>query len=162
MLNLKNSFKMYQQTKALGEKSINSEYIMIPDDRPDIHLLTKQFPLPVVSPEDVIEVPMVGGLKSYTPQVAKFDQKGAIIFSEVASGIVREFLESVQAERTVANRPRFNATIYHGTPDNYTQKWRIIDAVLFGFDTIEANIENRGQLTEYSGQIAYMYFPDVD
>lgn len=162
MLGLKQAFDMYQSTKKLGQKSINSEYVMIPDDYPDMHLLTKQFPLPVVAPEDVIEVSMIGGIKGYTPQVSKFDQKGAIIFSEVTDGKVRYFLESLQADRSVSNRPSFNATIYHGTPDNFTQKWRIIDAVLFGFDPIEANIENRGQLTEYSGQIAYMYFPGID
>lgn len=161
MLNFQQSFAMYQKMKASGKKSINSEYMLVPDDYPDMCIYVKQFPLPVVAPEDVIDVPMIGGLKSYTPQAPRFDQKGAIIFSENTQGTVRQFLESLSAERSVSHRPSFNATIYHGTPENHEQSWRILDAVLFGFDPIEANIENRGQLTEYSGQIAYMYFPDV-
>ncbi len=162
MFGFKKAFDFYQKTKALGEKSINSEYTMVLDDEPDVQYLIKQFPLPIVSPEDVIEVPMVGGLKGFTPQISKFDFRGTFVLAETVGGHARNLLEKTQAMRTVSVRPRFNAVIYHGTPDEYVQKWRIIDAALFGFDPVDIDMENRGQLTVYQGQIAFMYFPDVE
>ena len=60
MFSIKNAFDVYQKTKSLGEKSINSEYIFVIDGEPDVEYLMKQFRLPITAPEDIIEVPMVG------------------------------------------------------------------------------------------------------
>jgi len=162
MYGTRHAFDVYQKTKALNEKSIISEYMMVIDGEPDIQYLLKQFPVPIASPEDVIEVPLVGGMKTQTSQVTRYDFRGSIAFQETVAGHVRALFEKMAAERTVSHRPTFNAVIYHGTPDNHTQKWRIIDAMLFGFDPIDADAENRGQLVLYTGQIAYMYFPGIE
>lgn len=160
MLNSKNNFKIYQSSKALGELAIASEYTMVIDGEPDLMYLIKQFPVPLVNSEDTIEAAMVGGLKGYVPQALKFDFRGTIAFKEDMNGNVRKFIQRIQADTSVGVRPKFNATIYLGVPDDYKQKYRIIDAVLFGFDPIDADMENRGQLVILSGQIAYMYFPE--
>lgn len=162
MFNFKQAFEGYQATKALGEKSINSEYIMVIDGYEHIQYLLKEFPIPVVNPEDVIDVPLVGGMKTKTPQMANFSFSGTISLNETVDGHVRNLIETIQANRSVRNRPKFNATIYHGTIDDHAQKWRIKDAVLHGFDPITVDYENRGALTTYSGQISFMYFPDVE
>lgn len=162
MFNFDNAFKAYQETKALGEASINSEFIMVIDGYEYMQYMLKEFPIPVVNPEDVIEVPMVGGTKTKTPQMANFSFSGGISFIERVEGHVRNLIETIQANRSVRNRPKFNATIYHGTIDDHAQKWRIKDAVLHGFDPITVDYENRGALTTYSGQISFMYFPDVE
>ena len=159
MLNLKDNFKIYQATKSLGEIAIASEYTMVIDDEPDMTYLIKQFPVPMVTAEDVIEVPMIGGLKGFTPQTPKFDFRGTIAFKETMDGHVRDLLNRMHADISIGIRPRFNATIYLGTQDNYKQKYRIIDASLFGFDPFDADIENRGQIVTLQGQIAFMYFP---
>lgn len=163
MLNIQTAFDIYQKTKALGEVAIASEFTLVLDDAPDLQYLIKQFPVPVVAPEDMIEVPMVGGLKGATAQMDKYDMRGTIAFKETTNGMVRQFLESRQATaRTVSNRPRFNGTIYHGTPEDHAQKWRIFDACLYGFDPLDADSENRSALAVYQGQIFYMYFPGVE
>ena len=162
MFSIKNAFDVYQKTKSLGEKSINSEYIFVIDGEPDVEYLMKQFPLPITAPEDIIEVPMVGGIKGGTQQIPRFDHRGTCALAETVSGHARALLERAQATRTVSQRPKFSGTIYHGTPDNHTQKWRIIDAQFFGFDPVDVDVENRGQLTVYSGQIFYMYFPGIE
>lgn len=162
MFSIKQAFGAYQATKALGEKSINSEYVLVLDDAPDIQYLFKQFPIPVTAPEDIIEVPMQGGIKGGTQQVPRFDHRGTVAISETVGGHARALLEAAQATRSVKERPKFNGVIYHGTPDSHAQKWRIIDAQFFGFDPIDTDVENRGQLTVYQGQIFYMYFPGIE
>ena len=116
----------------------------------------------ITAPEDIIEVPMVGGIKGGTQQIPRFEHRGTCALAETVSGHARDLLERAQATRTVSQRPKFSGTIYHGTPDNHTQKWRIIDAQFFGFDPVDVDVENRGQLTVYSGQIFYMYFPGIE
>lgn len=162
MLNVQEQYKMFQGAVALGEIAISSEYVMIPDDYPEMQLLVKQFNVPYANPEDVIEVPMVGGQTSHTPQISKTDFKGAIAFKETVAGHVRKFLEKVGAERTVSQRSYFNFTIYQGTPENHTNVWHCKHACLFGFEPLEVDFENRGQLSILTGQIAYHYFPGVE
>lgn len=164
MLNNQTAFNIYQKTKALGEVAIASEFTLVLDDAPDLMYLVKQFPVPTgITPEDMIEVPMVGGMKGSTAQMDRYDVRGTIAFKETVDGKVRKFLENLQSgERTVANRPRFNGTVYLGTPEDHTQKWRIHDACLFGFDPFDADTENRSSLAVYQGQIFYMYFPGVE
>lgn len=162
MLNAKNAFDVYQKTKALGEIALNSEYTMVIDGKDEYTYLVKQFPVPQVTPEDVIEVPLIGGFKTATQQTPRFDFRGSIAFKENMDGAVRALIESLQADVEIGVRPTFNATLYLGTPDNFKQKWRIIDAVLFGFDPLDTDTENRSQITVLQGQIFYMYFPDVE
>ena len=97
MFSIKNAFDVYQKTKSLGEKSINSEYMFVIDGEPDVEYLMKQFPLPITAPEDIIEVPMVGGIKGGTQQIPRFDHRGACALSETASGHARDLLERAQA-----------------------------------------------------------------
>lgn len=164
MLNTKAAFKLYQEMKALGEVAIASEFTLVLDDAPDLMYLVKQFPVPAgVTPEDGNEVPMVGGMKGSTPQMDRYDHRGTIAFKETVDGKVRKFLENLQSGgRTVAKRPRFSGTVYLGTPEDHTQKWRIHDAFLYGFDPFDADTENRSSLAVYQGQIFYMYFPGVE
>ena len=154
--------RAYEGTKALGEVAVASECTMkIDGDDENIHYLIKQFPVPIFSPEDKIEVPLIGGLKTHVPQAGRFDFSGSIAFIETIDGKVRAFLEKLQAGRNVAKRPRFNATIYMGTPEEHTQSFRIIDAILHGFDPFDADVENRGQVVILQGQISYMCFPNM-
>lgn len=162
MLNPEQQFNIYQQTKALGELSIASEYTIVFDNFEHMTFLSKQFPIPIVAPEEVIEVPMVGGMKGYTPQIPRTDFRGTLAFKETVAGHARAFLEALSKERTISERHRINATVYHGTQEKYAQKWRCIDCILFGFEPLDADAENRGALAIYQGQIAGMYFPVND
>ncbi|AUX61789.1 hypothetical protein JF634_12085 [Simonsiella muelleri] len=40
MFSIKNAFDVYQKTKSLGEKSINSEYMFVIDGEPDVTYLS--------------------------------------------------------------------------------------------------------------------------
>lgn len=160
MFGMKAALEVYQATKARGETALASEYTMVIDGAEDMTYQIKQFPVPIVAPEDVVEASLNGGIKTFVPQTPRMDFRGTIAFEETANAQVRQLIEKYQSERSVRHRPRFNATIYHGTQSDYAQKWRIIDAVLFGFDPFDADRENRGAVTIITGQIAYMYFGD--
>ncbi|MDK4680296.1 hypothetical protein [Kingella negevensis] len=108
MYNSKTAFEVYKRSKALNEKAIISEFTMVLDNEPDAQYLLKQFPVPITSAEDVIEVPLIGGMKTQTSQVARFDHRGSIAFQETVTGHVRALFEKLAAERTVSNRPTFN------------------------------------------------------
>lgn len=162
MISGKAASKLYDRVKALGEISINSEYTMVFHDHPDVFLLIKQFPIPITSPEDKIEVPLIGGIKGHTAQVPRIDYSGTIVMYETVDGKTRAFLEKLALGRTISNRPKFNATLYHGVPEDHAQKWEIKDALIHGIDPIDTDTENRGTLTTISGQISYIYFPGFE
>lgn len=162
MLNTKKQFELYQSAKALGELALLSEFTIVFDGFENMKFLTKQFPIPISAPEEVVEVPMVGGMKAYTPQITRTDFRGTLALKETVSGQVRQFLEQIGAERTISNRGRVSCTVYMGTEEEHTQKWRCLDCVLFGFEPLDADAENRGSLAIYQGQIAGMYFPGVE
>ena len=162
MLSTNEQFKIFQGAKALGEMAIASEYLMIPEGYPHMQFLIKSFPLPVTNPEDVIEVPMIGGQTSFTPQIAKTMFKGGISLKETVVGHAKQFLEAIGAERTVSNRSYFDFTIYQGTVQNHTNVWHCKMATIFGVEPLEVDFENRGVLATYTGQIAYHYFPGIE
>lgn len=161
MLSPQQQYNMYQNTKSLGELSIASEYTIVFDGYEHMTFLTKQFPIPIVAPEEIIEIPMIGGMKGYTSQISRTEFRGTLAFKETVQGHAREFLETLSQERTVSERHRVNCTVYHGTVEKHTQVWRCLDCILFGFEPIDADAENRGALAIYQGQIAGMYFPGV-
>jgi hypothetical protein len=161
MLSTNEQFKIFQGAQALGEMAIASEYLMIPEGFEDMQFLIKSFPLPITNPEDVIEVPMIGGQTSFTPQIAKTMFKGGISLKETVHGHAKKFLEAIAAERTVDKRSYFNFTIYQGTVAHHTNVWHCKKATIFGMEPLEVDFENRGVLATYTGQIAYHYFPNV-
>lgn len=158
MLNLKQQLKTFQAVKAMGELAIASEYTMVVDDYPELRFAFKTFPIPVINPEDTIEVPMLGGQIGGTPQLAKTYFKGTFALLETTDGMMRKWIEQMAAERTHSNRPKFNFTLYYGTPEDHSQSYRCYDGTFFGAEPVEADTENRSQLAIIQGQIAYYYF----
>lgn len=146
---------MYNSIKALGDKAVASDAVMIIEGYEGISLLFKQFPWPVLTPQGEIEVatPLGGGL--WQPQQVKVHQQGAVTIAETVDGKVAAFLN----ELNLRNGGRFNAKMYEGTPDGYTRLVRIYDAFL-QIDNPDRDHENRSQILTYSGTIFFHYFGD--
>lgn len=161
MLSTDEQFRMFQGAQALGELSISSEYLLVPVGFEDMQFLVKQFAIPVVNPEGAIDVPMIAGMLSGTPELAKTYFKNSFALKETVLGHAKKFFENIASERTVSNRAYFDFDLYQGTVENHTNVWHCKKAFVFGVEPLEVDFENRSQLAVYTGQIAYNYFPNV-
>lgn len=147
---------LFQNTAALGDKAISSDATFEIEGFEQISMLVKQFPWPELSPAGEIEVPMAMGASRWQPQQVKTNQQGQITLMETVKGHVAKFLEEVQAKGG-----RFNATVYEGTPDKYTQKARLIDCFI-QLDNPDRDWENRSQILLVSGTLFFHYFGSGD
>ena len=143
---------LFNQTVALGEKSVNSDAWFEVKGFEGMSLLCKQFPWPELSSAGEIEVPLPVGGAMWQAQQVKFNQQGAVTFLETVDGVVGRFLEQV-----IAQGGYFDATVYEGTPEQFTQK-KDITRCFFQVDPADRDWENRSQVTQISGTLFYHYF----
>lgn len=158
MFNLSEQKNALIEVEALGELALSCEYLMVIDAHPHLRYLTKGFALPLPSAEDKVEVTLAGGLVTHTSPMAKTDYTHGLTMIETVSGHIMELFESVAYERSINQRGKFDFTIYQGTPEKHTRKWRCTHGLLHGFDAPEIDGENRTQIMMVQGQISYHCF----
>lgn len=146
----------YNATKAMGNKSVNSDAFFVIDGHEDLALVTKQFPWPVLGVAGEIESPGPLGTASWQPQQLKVNNQGQITFTETVTGRVQRFLDEV-----IATGGTFNATVYEGTPDNFTRACKIRDC-FFQPDQPDRDWENRSQVTLINGTLFFHYFGEFE
>lgn len=143
---------LFNQTVALGQKSVNSDAWFEIKGYEGLSLLVKQFPWPELSTAGEIEVPLPLGGAMWQPQQTKFNQQGAITFMETVDGAIGRFMKEILDQGGF-----FDATVYEGTPDNNTRKEELIQC-FFQTDPVDRDMENRSQITQISGTLFYHYF----
>lgn len=158
MFNLKGQKDALTEVFSMGKAALAAEYMMVLDRFPELRFHTKGFALPLPSAEDKIDVPLAGGLVTHAAPMAKTDFSHSITIIETVAGHALNLLEGIAYERTIAESSFFDFTIYQGTPDLYARKWRCTHGMLHGFDAPEIDGENRTQIMQYTGQIAYHCF----
>lgn len=161
MLSVAQQKKNFDAMRADGEIAIASEFSLVIDDREDMTLYFKEFPVPIINPEDEIEVTLQGGQKTGTTAIARTHFKGSCSLIDNVYGKAIKFISSLSKERTVDKRPTVDATIYHGTPENYTQKFRIKSVRFYGFDPFQADTENQTAVV-LNGQCSYEHFDETE
>lgn len=146
----------YDQTKALGQKAINSDFTFEIEGFEQTYLLAKQCPWPDVSVQGEIEVPSPLGSMIYEPQQVRTAHQGQVSFLETVAGTVDQTLVDI-----IANGGTFNAKIYEGTPERYLRYKRIVNAFI-QIDNPDRDWENRTQVLMFSGTMFFHYFGEVE
>lgn len=147
----------YDQTRALNDKVISSDFTFEIEGFESTYLLAKQCPWPTSAPQGEIEVPSVLGSVYYMAQQHKYHHQGQVSLMETRPGDIDQMLVNLLARDSQA---RFNAKIYEGTPARYLRYKRIVDCFIQMEDP-DRDWENRTQLLILSGTMFYHYFGEV-
>lgn len=145
--------KLFNSTTALGDKVVSSDAYFEIHGFEHLGLLCKQFPWPEQSSAGEIEVPMPSGSARWQAQQVKINQQGQITFMETQAGHIAKFMEEVITN----NGGVFNATVYEGTPDDFSNKAEIVECFI-QLDNPDRDWENRSQIVQISGTLFFHYF----
>lgn len=143
---------IFKSSVAMGDKAVNSDAYFEIVGHEDKSLLIKQFPWPVTSVGDAIEIAMPMGMNSAQPSQLKIYQQGGVSIYETVAGHAQDLFEKL-----IGAGGRFDATVYEGTPENYTRKCRIVKSFMV-LDNPDRDWENRGQVLMVSGTLHFHYF----
>lgn len=143
---------LFQTSIAMGEKAINSDAYFEIVGHEEKSLMIKQFPWPVMSVGEAIEVAMPMGINSARPSQYKAYQQGAVTFYETKAGTANELFRDLISKGGV-----FEAYVYEGTPENYTRRCRIRQCFVV-MDNPDRDWENRTQILMVSGTLHFHYF----
>jgi hypothetical protein len=143
----------YAQAKALGDKSVSSDAMLVIDGYEHMRLLFKQFPWPILSPAGEIEVPGQNGSASWQKQQLKPNLQGQVTAYETEKGHLQAFIEAMNA----SGGGFASATVYEGSMESYSRGVKIVDG-FFQFDSPDRDWENRAQVTTVSGTMFYHFF----
>lgn len=146
---------MHNIVRAMGEKSINSDAYFDISGHPEIGMLIKQFPWPVLGTTGEIEIAGPGGSAMWQQQALKVNKQGQMTFSETVNGSVHRFLKKVNK-----SGGKFQATVYEGvSPVRFHRAFKLIDC-FFQPDDTDRDWENRSQITTISGTLFFHFYGD--
>ncbi len=148
--------QQYNTIKALGDKVVSSDAMIVFEGFENIRLLCKQFPWPVLTSNGEIEIANPLGMISYQPQQIKIAQQGSIELYETQEGHIQAFLEQV-----IAGGGRFNASVYEGTVDKYKRMLPIYDCFMEN-ENAQRDWENRSQIMTIGGNLYFHYFGEAE
>lgn len=157
MFSLDKTLKHFEKEKALGEKAIVNEHTIVVDGYEHMTFLIKGFGVPVNVAQESIEYARIGGAKGATPAPVRTHFSNSVSIHETVEGHARQMFEEMAQERTVSKRPRFAATVYRGSPEDFTDSWRLRDCFFHSIDPVEVDFETN-QILAYQGQMDYEYF----
>lgn len=158
MFNVKEQKQVIGQLDALGQLALSCEYSMVIHGYEGLMVLTKGFALPVIAPEEMVDVPLIGGVMTHTQGLPRTEFKHQFIMYETVAGHLTRFHEDRAKVRAIDQRPTFSFTVYQGTPEKHTRKWECTHGAIFGVEPPEIDVENRTGLMMLNGQIAYHCF----
>lgn len=144
----------YDSVRALGEKIVASDGMIVIKGHEEIRLLIKQFPWPVATIYGELMVPTPLGAELVQPQQRKVAQSGQMTMLETTGGHVQRFMEKV------IGGPKwgyFDATVYEGTVDNFRSFHEIRDCIWIP-ENMDRDWENRAQIVQVSGTMHFHYF----
>lgn len=143
---------IFKSSVAMGDKAINSDAYFEIVGHEDKSLLIKQFPWPVTSVGDAIEIALPMGMNSAQASQLKIYQQGGVSIYETVAGDAQDLFENL-----IAKGGKFDATVYEGTPEKYSRKCRIVSSFMV-LDNPDRDWENRGQVLMISGTLHFHYF----
>lgn len=140
-------------SKAMGERSLQSDAILVPDGFEALAILLKSFPWPVLSTAGEVEIWLPNGQKTWQPQQLETALQGAFIITETTFGHAADFLAKIAGKR-------FDASVFEGTPEAFTRGARIVDCFV-KVEPAERDHESRTAVTQYSGTLFYNFFGET-
>ena len=142
--------------KALGDKLFSSDAILVPENYPEMFLLFKEFPMPVLSTGEAAEAPLPHGAVAYEVTQLKTNHQGQVSIADTTQKEVEKFLATVRN-----TKGKFNAWLYEGTQEKYAKAYYLEDCSL-ALESVGRDTEARQQLLYVTGTIFFVYFGTKD
>lgn len=142
----------YATAKELGAAMLACNAMLVPEIAPNIALLLKTYPRPIVTNNEAAEVAYAGGLAAHVPGVPKTAFQGAITMIETETGQIADF-----AELLISNGGTTDCILYDGRMNRWTKAHELIDCA-FTFEPGDIDSESRNTILTISSSINYMYF----
>ena len=146
---------VFNTSVGVGDKIITSDSTLVIDGYESAELIIKNFPHPVLSVGEAIEVPAPMGLKTWQKSQSVIQQQGGLTMSETVKGHCFKLLADL-----LNNGGEFNAKIYEGTKDHYIRYLPIYKCSI-QLDPAERDWESNTQVLDLSGNLFYHYFGEV-
>lgn len=143
----------YEASRGLGDRSVQSDAVMVIDGFEYLGLLIKSFTWPIITTSSEVEGFLPGGQKFWEVGQLETAMQGQVVITETRAGHAYEAL-------TVLTRKRPGATLYEGNPLEFARAIRIRDLFL-KLDPAERDAESRSALTQFSGTMFYQFFGEV-
>jgi hypothetical protein len=137
-------------SKALGDRSLQSDALMVIDGFEFLTMLLKDFVWPVVSTAGEVEIWLPNGQRALQQQQIETAFTGNVVIMETSSGIAEEALAQLAGQN-------FDATVYEGNALSYT-RGAFIRQCFFKVEPAERSFEGRSQVTQYNCEMSYHYF----
>lgn len=145
--------RLYSQQAALGNKAKNSDFFLEIAGFEGLGIMFKQFPWPMLSTGEPIEVSGPLGTKYSVPSQVKTNFTGPFTAAETPDGKVQAFLESIIAQGGTAN-----GKLYEGVPSDFTRVIRIFDIQFQVDSALDRDWENNTQILLVTGTATFQFF----
>lgn len=142
----------YESAKQLGAAMLACNAMIVPEAAPQIALLFKTYPRPMVTNNESADVSYAGGLQAHVSGVPKTSFDGAFTILETEIGQAADF-----AELLIARGGTSNCILYDGTINRWTKAHELLDCS-FTFEAGDIDSESRSSVLTISGNMKYMYF----
>lgn len=142
----------YETAKQLGAAMLACNAMLVPEIAPNIALLLKSYPRPIVTNNEAAEVAYAGGLAGHVAGVPKTSFQGAVTAIETETGQIADF-----AELLMSNGGTTNCILYDGRMNRWTKAHELIDCA-FTFEPGDIDSESRTTILTISANMTYMYF----
>jgi hypothetical protein len=151
-----NYFKQqFDSVQAMGAKAIQSDFTIEIEGFERNYLQYKQFPWPVLSVNDPVEVFGPMGMRYFETANIEVTYQGSFSMYETEAGQADDLMIGL-----IMRGGKFDAKVYHGTPDHFVRMKPIYGAIL-KLDAPDLDFENRTQPLILSGQLNFHYFGEV-
>lgn len=142
----------YETAKQLGAAMLACNAMLVPEAAPNIALLFKTYPRPIVTNNEGAEVGYAGGLMGHVAGVPKTSFEGAVTMIETETGQIADF-----AELLIAQGGTTNCILYDGRINRWTKAHELLDCT-FTFEPGDLDSESRSTILTVSANMKYMYF----
>lgn len=144
----------YEASRGLGDRSIQSDAMMVIDGFEYLGLLIKSFTWPILTTATEVEGYLPGGQKFWQPGQLETAMQGQIVVTETKAGHAYEALTVL-----ATTKPR-DCTLYEGNPTEFVRAIRIRD-MFMKLDPAERDAESRSAMTQFSGTMHYQFFGET-
>lgn len=142
------------RAKALGAKATAADAQFIIHGHEEAALLISQFPWPINSPGEGVEIFLPGGIKTTQPGQTQTNFTGQISIYETRAGSADALARALlQAGGT------FDATVVAGPLEKPDRSVEIVDCFIT-FEAGEIDWSSSGEPLRFSGTLDYNYFGD--
>ncbi|NUF43094.1 hypothetical protein [Acinetobacter pittii] len=142
----------YETAKQLGTAMLACNAMLVPEIAPNIALLFKTYPRPIVTNNEGADIAFAGGLQGHVAGVPKTSFEGSVTMIETETGQAADF-----AELLITRGGMTNCILYDGRINRWTKAHELIDCA-FTFEPAELDSESRSSILTISANMKYMYF----